>query len=174
MNQTPTDLDSQNESRIKGDGITRARGEALRESPPIASALRMGMPVGGGTDAHRVMSFNPFLSLRWLIDGVTAGGLNTRGASELLSREDALQVYTSGSAWFIGDESRRGKLKAGYDADFAVLDRDYLIAPLKDFGSMGSLLTSVAGNIVHATGPFADFANGNLDSSTSTEPLQAR
>ena len=40
----------------------------------------MGIPVGGGTDAHRVMSYNPFVSLRWMLDGKTAGGIAMRGA----------------------------------------------------------------------------------------------
>ena len=31
----------------------------MRLAPPIGTALRLGLPVGGGTDAHRVMSYNP-------------------------------------------------------------------------------------------------------------------
>ena len=164
----------QNAGYFAAPSYLRTRGDAVHESPPIASALRIGMPVGGGTDAHRVMSFNPFLSLRWMIDGVTVGGLSTRRSNELLSREEALHVYTSGSAWFTGDESRRGKIKAGYDADFAVLDRDYFAVPLKEFGNMGALLTSVAGTIVHAAGPFSDTATTSAQTGVSTEASRAR
>ena len=40
----------------------------------------MGVPVGGGTDAHRVMSYLPFVSLQWMLDGKTVGGVAMRGA----------------------------------------------------------------------------------------------
>jgi predicted amidohydrolase YtcJ len=41
----------------------------MRRTPPIVTALKLGLPVGGGTDANRVMSPNPFVSLRWMLDG---------------------------------------------------------------------------------------------------------
>ena len=145
----------QNAGYFASPAWLRARGSRLAITPPLRSALQMGIPVGGGTDAHRVMNFNPFLSLRWMIDGVTVAGVVTRGEAELLTREEALRIYTAGSAWFTGDEGRRGKLQAGYDADLAVLDGDYLTAPLGEFARMSSLLTLVGGRIVHAAGPFA-------------------
>ena len=37
----------------------------------IKTAQRLGLPIGGGTDANRVMIFNPFVSLRWMLDGKT-------------------------------------------------------------------------------------------------------
>jgi hypothetical protein len=36
---------------------------ALRRTPPIRELLRAGLPVGAGTDATRVASYNPFVSL---------------------------------------------------------------------------------------------------------------
>ena len=64
-----------------GDAFLGQRGaEAIRLAPPIGSALRMGIPIGGGTDAHRVMSYNPFVSLQWMLDGRTITGLPTRYA----------------------------------------------------------------------------------------------
>ncbi len=56
------------------------RGSAqMRRTPPIVSALRLALPVGGGTDANRVMIPNPFVSLRWMLDGLTIDGIATRG-----------------------------------------------------------------------------------------------
>ncbi len=140
---------AQNAGYFAAPSWLRERGDAIRAMPPLGSALRAGVQVGGGTDAHRVMSFNPFLSLRWMIDGVTAGGLATRGEGELLSREDALRVYTQGSAWFTGDDHQRGRIAPGYLADLAVLDRDYLAVPLAEFARMRSELTVVGGRIAH-------------------------
>lgn len=147
----------QNAGYFAAPSWLRERGASARVMSPLATALRTGLPVGGGTDAHRVMSFNPFLSLRWMIDGVTAGGLSTRGPDELLTREEALRVYTEGSAWFTGEETRRGRLAPGYMADLAVLDLDYMSAPLSEFGRLMSDLTMVGGRIVHAGAPFAAY-----------------
>src|SRR5262252_4558562 len=92
-----------------GDALIRTRGpEIARHTPPIKTAMNLGIQVGGGTDAHRVMSYNPFVSLQWMIDGRTVVGTPTRDADELPSREDALRLYTQGSAWFTHDDGRRG------------------------------------------------------------------
>ena len=63
--------------------------------PPIMTALRAGVVVGAGTDAHRVSSYNPFVALQWMVDGRTAGGQPTRGPDETPTREEALRMYTS-------------------------------------------------------------------------------
>ena len=80
----------------------RRRGGAL--APPIVERAAMGIPVGGGTDAHRVMSYNPFVSLQWMLDGKTVGGIAMRAPEELPSRIEALRLYTRGSAWFTFDD----------------------------------------------------------------------
>ena len=117
----------QNMFYFRGEAFLGQRGmDAARLAPPISTALRMGIPIGGGTDAHRVMSYNPFVSLQWMLDGKTAGGVPTRGADETPSRLDALRIYTQGSAWFAHDDTRRGTLAVGMLADLAVLTADYL------------------------------------------------
>ena len=131
-----------------------AHGDALPRTPPLKSAVGMGLRIGGGTDAHRVMSYNPFLSLRWMIDGLTVEGVETRGAAELVTREQALRIYTTGSAWFAHDEQRRGALTVGRLADLAVLSKDYLEIPVRQIRAIQSLLTMVGGRIVHAAGPY--------------------
>jgi len=132
------------------------RGEAqMQRSPPIVSALRLGLPTGGGTDANRVMIENPFVSLRWMLDGLTVDGVETRGAKEIPSREEALRIYTQGSAWFAHDENQRGRLVPGMLADLAVLSDDYFIAPISDIAKIKSQITMVGGQIVYASGPFS-------------------
>ena len=132
------------------------RGEAqMQRSPPIGSALRLGLRVGGGTDANRVMIENPFVSLRWMLDGLTVDGVETRGPKEIPSRDEALRIYTEGSAWFAHDETRRGRLTPGMLADLAVLSDDYFTVPVSDIMKIKSLLTMVGGQIVYASGPFS-------------------
>ncbi|WP_035969307.1 amidohydrolase [Bradyrhizobium sp. WSM1417] len=140
---------------LGGDRIVAQAGEAARSMPPLVTALRIGVHVGAGTDAHRVASYNPFVALQWMLDGKTVGGLSTRGPDETPSREDALRLYTVGSAWFCFDETRRGTLETGKLADFAVLDRDFLSVPVEQIGATASLLTVVGGKIVYAAGAFA-------------------
>ncbi len=146
----------QNAFYFRGEAFLGQRGmEAIRLAPPIGTALRMGLPTGGGTDAHRVMSYNPFVSLQWMLDGKTAGGLPTRTPDETPTRLEALRIYTQGSAWFAHDDARRGALGVGKLADFAVLSEDYLAVPVEAIGGIRSLLTMVGGRVVYAAGPYA-------------------
>ena len=133
-----------------------------RRAPPVETGLKIGVHIGAGTDAHRVMSYNPFVCLQWLLDGTTVAGLKLRGPEETPNRQTALRLYTSGSAWFSSDESWRGTLAAGKAADFAVLSQDYMTAPVSSIGKTVSLLTVVGGRTVYAAGPFAGYdpANG--------------
>jgi len=145
----------QNALYFRGGAFVRQRGqEAARVSPPIVSAINMGLKVAAGTDAHRVMSFHPFVALQWMLDGRSVDGQRTRDASEIPSREQALAAYTLGPAWFAHDERERGSLAVGKLADFAVLSEDYLSAPVERIGALRSLMTVVGGRVVHATAPF--------------------
>ena len=130
--------------------------EAAREMPRIATALKLGLVVAGGTDAHRVSSYNPFVSLQWYLDGTTVGGVKTRGDAEAPSRRQALEMYTSNPAFMANDDDKRGTLEAGKLADLAVLSADYLTAPVSEIGKIRSVLTMVGGNVVYADAPFAN------------------
>jgi hypothetical protein len=136
-------------------GVDKARG-----LPPIATALRLGLTVAGGTDAHRVSSYNPFVALQWYLDGTTIGGVKTRGDAEAPSRRQALEMYTRNSAFMANDDDKRGTLEPGKFADLAVLSADYLTAPVSEIGKIRSLLTMVGGKVVYASGPFGSLAPG--------------
>lgn len=131
--------------------------EAARRAPPVNTAKRIGVNVGAGTDAHRVASYSPFTALQWFLDGKTVGGVALRGPEETPTREDALRLYTMGSAWFSHDEKKRGSLEAGKFADLVVLSKDYMTAPVDQIGGIESLLTMVGGKIVYAAGPYEKY-----------------
>jgi len=146
----------QNAFYFRGEAFLGQRGaEAVRLVPPIVSALRLGVPVGGGTDAHRVMWPNPFVALQWMLDGKTVSGIAMRAPEELPTRIEALRLYTQGSAWFSFEEHERGAIEVGQLADLAVLSRDYLTIPVDQIGGTVSLLTIIGGRIVYASEPFA-------------------
>src|SRR6266852_1935285 len=130
--------------------------EAAKEMPRIATAMKLGLTVAGGTDAHRVSSYNPFVALQWYLDGTTIGGVRTRENAEAPSRRQALEMYTRNAAFMANDDDTRGTLEPGKFADLAVLSADYLTAPVQDIGRIKSLLTMVGGKVVYANGPFAD------------------
>jgi predicted amidohydrolase YtcJ len=135
--------------------------EAARQLPRIATAFKLGLTVAGGTDAHRVSSYNPFVSLQWYLDGTTIGGVKSRGDAEAPSRRQALEMYTKNSALMANEDDRRGTLEAGKFADLAVLSSDYLTAPVGEIGKIRSVLTMVGGKVVFAAAPFAGLASGN-------------
>jgi predicted amidohydrolase YtcJ len=134
-------------------GVEKARG-----LPPIATALKLGLTVAGGTDAHRVSSYNPFVSLQWYLDGTTIGGVKTRDDAEAPSRRQALEMYTRNTAFMANEDDRRGTLEPGKFADLAVLSADYLTAPVKEVGKIRSLLTMVGGKVVYTAEPFTNMA----------------
>ena len=116
--------------------------------PPMNTALKIGVHVGAGTDAHRVMSYNPWVALQWMLDGKTVGGRAMRGPEETPSREDALRMYTLGSAWFAFAEKERGSLEVGKLADLAVLSKDYFSVPVEEVGGIEAVMTVVGGKMV--------------------------
>src|ERR1044071_3398908 len=79
--------------------IDRYGTQAAERTPPIRRMLEMGVPVGAGTDATRVASYNPWTSLSWLVTGKTVGGTDLYPERHLLSRAEALRLFTVGSAW---------------------------------------------------------------------------
>jgi hypothetical protein len=63
--------------------------------------------VGAGTDATRVSSYNPYLSLYWLITGKTISGLGLYPEENRLDQAEALKLYTMGSSWFSTEDLRQ-------------------------------------------------------------------
>src|ERR1700732_3835688 len=62
----------QNRMAFQGEYFVERYGAQQAErTPPIRRMLEMGVPVGAGTDATRVSSYNPYLSLYWLVTGRT-------------------------------------------------------------------------------------------------------
>ena len=116
-----------------------------RATPPIRRMLEMGIPVGAGTDATRVASYNPWVSLYWLVTGRTVGGALLYPEANRLDREQALRLYTIGSSWFSGEEGKKGILSPGQLADLAVLSADYFTIPEEEIKGIESVLTIVGG-----------------------------
>lgn len=138
--------------------VNRYGAKAAELTPPISRMLKLGIPVGAGSDATRVSSYNPWVSLYWLVSGKTVGGLALYDEKNRLCRNTALRLYTEGSAWFSGDEGKKGLVCTGQLADLAVLSADYFTIPEEEIKEIESLLTVMDGKIVHGSGDFASLA----------------
>ena len=138
--------------------VDRYGARAAEETPPVRRVLDMGVPVGAGTDATRVASYNPWVALYWLVSGRTIGGLRLAADSARLDRIAALRLWTEGSAWFSTEQGKKGRIVAGQFADLVALDRDYLSVPEDEIKSIASVLTLVDGRVVHGDQEFRDLA----------------
>jgi predicted amidohydrolase YtcJ len=135
---------------FEGEQQLKEKGaEAMKRIPRINSALYIGVHVGAGTDAHRVMSYNPWVALQWMLDGKTVGGQSWRAPEETPTRVNALRMYTQGSAWFAFAEKERGSLEVGKLADLAVLSKDYFKVPVEEIGEIETVMTVVGGKVVY-------------------------
>jgi hypothetical protein len=120
--------------------------------------LELGIPVGAGTDATRVASYNPWVSLYWLTTGKTVGGAAMYPGANCLSREEALRLYTQGSSWFSSESGKKGVIAVGQLADLVALTDDYFSVPDEAIKGIESVLTVVGGKVAHATDEFLPHA----------------
>lgn len=149
----------QSRMAYQGEYFTERYGaKAALQTPPVKKMLEMEVPVGGGSDATRVSSYNPWVSMFWLTAGKTVGGLKIYNEGTVLSRETALELYTRGSAWFSNEQEKKGDIKVGMLADLAVLNQDYFEVADEEIKSIESDLTIVDGKIVYAKGDFSSFS----------------
>lgn len=129
--------------------------EAVKQTPPVAKMLEVGVPVGLGTDATRVASYNPWTALYWLVSGRTVGGMAMYDTQARLDRETALMLWTQGSAWFSSEQGKKGQIKVGQLADLAILSQDYFSVSEEAIKGIESVLTVVNGDVVYAAGRFS-------------------
>jgi len=146
-----------------GVGITVQNGMSMRgldceptwgtdlvtKAPPIKTMLDLGIPVAAGTDGTVACAYNPWRCIAWLVTGESVDGAPPRVASERLSRDEALRLYTSAGAWLSFEEETRGTLRPGAHADFALLSADPLTVADSALGGIESVMTFVAGERVH-------------------------
>ena len=147
----------QNRMAFQGEYFLDRYGErATAQTPPVRRMMEMGIPLGAGTDATRVASYNPWLSLYWLVSGRSIGGTLLYPEANHLSRMEALRLYTQGSSWFSGEEQKKGSLKPGALADLAVLSIDYFTALEEEIKGIESVLTVVGGKVVYGAEEFSN------------------
>jgi predicted amidohydrolase YtcJ len=137
--------------------VERYGAGAAQSTPPLRRILESGVKISAGTDATRVASYNPWVSLAWLVTGRTVGGLSLYPQRNCLDRETALRMWSENVTWFSNEEERKGRIQVGQLADLIVPDRDYFSCAEEEIADITSLLTVVGGRVVYGSGGFARF-----------------
>lgn len=151
--------------------IRRYGLESAKRRPPLKRMLQMGLPVGAGTDGTRVASYHPWTCLWWMVTSRTVGGTELHEEPDRLSREEALRLYTHGSAWFSHEDDKKGTLEPGRFADLAVLSDDYFTVEEDAIRGLESVLTVVGGRVVHGTGEYLSLAPALPPASPDWSPV---
>ena len=148
----------QHRMAYQGEYFVERYGAAAAEAtPPVKRMLEKGVNVSAGTDATRVASYNPWVSLSWLVTGKTVGGLQLTPQRNCLTRGQALRMWTENVTWFSNEQGKKGRIEAGQLADLVVPDRDFFACPESDIADITALLTVVGGKVVYGVGDFARF-----------------
>ncbi len=135
---------------------------AAEATPPIAKMLEKGVHVSAGTDATRVASYNPWVSLSWMITGRTVGGLRITPQRNCLDRETALRMWTENVTWFSNEVGKKGRIEKGQFADLIVPDRDFFACAEDEISFLTSDLTMVGGKVVYGAGIFAELDENDV------------
>jgi predicted amidohydrolase YtcJ len=148
----------QHRMAYQGEYFVERYGHGAAEAtPPVRKMLDKGVKVSAGTDATRVASYNPWVSLSWLVTGRTVGGMQLYPQRNCLDRETALRMWTENVTWFSNEEGKKGRIQAGQLADLVVPDRDFFACPENEIAEISSVLTIVGGRVVYGVGDFKRF-----------------
>jgi hypothetical protein len=104
--------------------------ERLKSSYNWKTMINKGIHVSGSSDAP-VESFEPMLAIYCAVNSKNLKGLPSSGwmPEQKLSIQEAVEMYTIGSAYTSFEEKTKGKLAVGYLADFIVLERNVFSIP---------------------------------------------
>ena len=146
-------VSAQNHLYLAGPSVKKYWGRERAENvTPMRSFLDQGLMVGGGTDSP-VIPHNPFWSIYHFVSRDTISD-GTYGASQKITREEALRVFTINNARLTFQEQIKGSLEPGKLADLLVLPADLLTVPEKEIEGMRPLATMVGGRFVYTAPGF--------------------
>ena len=114
------------------------------------SLIEDGAVVAGGSDAP-VEVGSPLIEFYAAVARKDLKGYSTEGwhPEQKLTREQALALFTSASAYAAFEENDLGTIEAGKIADFTVFDRDLMTVPEADILDAKAMMTVVDGKIVY-------------------------
>jgi predicted amidohydrolase YtcJ len=132
------------------DLVERMWADRVEHAYPFRSLWAAGARLAGGSDAP-VEDLDPLAGLRAAVLRTDSDRPPWR-REQALPAAAALESFTVAPAWLSFDEHRRGRLRAGFDADLVVLDRDPLADPPASVAGAQVVATMVAGDWIHSPG----------------------
>jgi predicted amidohydrolase YtcJ len=129
------------------DLVERTWADRIEHAYPFRSLWAAGAWLAGGSDAP-VEELDPLAGLRAAVLRTDSDRPPWR-PEQAIPAAAALESFTVAPAWLSFDEHRRGRLRAGFDADLVVLDRDPLAPPPASLADARVGATMVAGNWVY-------------------------
>ena len=126
-------------------GLERCRGAYAWRS-----LLNVGTKIAFGTD-YGVEPLDPIEGLYAAVTRKERGGEEGEGwfPEQKLTMEEAIELYTLGSAYAEFMEDRKGKLKVGYLADIVIVNHDLLSLPEDQIMKTKVDMTIVGGEVVY-------------------------
>jgi len=116
--------------------------------PPLRTIIDSGIHVGAGSDSAQISTLNPWNMIYYMTTGINAGG-KLVNAGQLITREEAIRLYTVANGWFLKEEDKLGSIEEGKFGDVVVLSDDYFDQRIRDVRIIHSVLTVVDGKVVH-------------------------
>jgi len=123
-------------------GVERADSQAN-----YRKLFDMGIRLGGGTD-YPIGPYNPFPCIQFMVDRKIIDG-SVMGPDYALTLDEAIYVWTQGSADIEGWGDMIGSIEPGKKADLAVLSQDIFTIPVDDIHNTYAVQTWVGGKLVY-------------------------
>jgi len=139
-----------------GDAMKYILGdECIKNFLPLRTMLKSGVRLNGGSDHmvkfdsfRAINPYNPFLAMWAAVTRKTERG-TVIGASEAISRQEALKMYTINNAFGTFEENIKGSIEVGKYADLIVVSEDYMTCPVNKIKNMQVEMTMLGGKIVN-------------------------
>jgi predicted amidohydrolase YtcJ len=117
--------------------------------PPLRTIVDSGIHVGAGSDSAQISTLNPWNMLYYMVTGKNVVG-NLVNAGQLLTREEAIRLYTVNNGWFLKEEDKLGSIEEGKLGDVVVLNADYFnVAETLDVRKVHPVMTIIDGKVVY-------------------------
>ena len=122
----------------------------IKTTYPFRTLLDTGARLAFGSD-WTVAPLDPILGVYAAVTRRTLDGKHPDGwvPEQKISVAEALRAYTAGNAYATFDETRRGTLVPGADADLVVLDRNLFTMPPDSLDRARVRYTIVGGRVVY-------------------------
>jgi predicted amidohydrolase YtcJ len=128
-----------------GDWLLDQYGDFARDVMPLRREIEAGITVA--LSADNVLPLDPLKVIQRAAERTCKSG-RPIGPEQALTIEEGLRAYTADSALTIGLENELGTIEPGKLADLVILEKDPVMQPISEVGSIETVMTIVGGEIV--------------------------